>query len=138
MCVQIFSFPKLIYYQLEHQPRPPKRDGCHSMCKHCKQWWSLVSVINPALTRGTPQLEIISKPRASNESEKREAMIGWGEDEKNAQGKREPGIGLVKCWSNEDQHQGHERSEGEPVENRKWGIGNSKLDTFADFLNHPI
>ena len=29
---------------------------------------------------------------------------------------REPGIGLVKCRGNEDQHQAQKRSEGQPIE----------------------
>lgn len=44
-------------------------------------------------------------------------MIGWCEDEENAEDGGEPGKGLVKGWGNEDQHQGQERSESDPVKN---------------------
>src|SRR6185503_17515620 len=78
---RFFLSPKLIYYQLEHQPRAPKSDRGHAVREHCKQWRSLVGVIRPTLTRRAPQLKIISEPRTCEESQQGKATIGWSKNE---------------------------------------------------------
>lgn len=89
------------------------------MCQNSEQGRRLIGVISPALARRAPQFEIISKPRAGCEGQECHAMIGRREDQQDAQEQGKQGIGLVKGRGNEDQHQGQEGGEGEPVERFK-------------------
>ena len=75
------------------------------MRKDRKQRRRLIRVISPTLAGCTPQFEMISKPRTCKKCKQCEEMICESQDEKDAQRKREPGKGFVKCRGNKDQYQ---------------------------------
>ena len=49
-------------------------------------------------------------------------MICRSQDEENAHNQRQPGIGLVECRGDEEQHQAEKRGEGQPVKKLKNGV----------------
>ena len=84
-----------------------------------KERRSLICVVSPTFAGCAPQLKEVAKPRARDERQHSKAMIGWREDQQDTQRQREPGIGLIECRGNKDQHQDQEGSECDPIKGKE-------------------